>query len=57
MTLRERASLATAVRIRRADERAATLLMLMRQGECMKRAAWKAGVSYRTARRYKRRGV
>lgn len=57
VTLAQRAILATAVRVRRTDERAEAMRLLMMQGECMKRAAWRVGVSYRTARRYKRRAA
>lgn len=57
MTLRERASLATAVRQHRARQRAVKLRRFIEAGECMKRAAHAAGVSYRTARRYRARGL
>jgi molybdenum-dependent DNA-binding transcriptional regulator ModE len=54
MTLAERARIATAVRVRMADERARALSAALASGECLKRAASKAGVSYRTARRYRK---
>lgn len=52
MTLAERAHLATQVRQRKAAERAETLRVLLGEGECLKRAAHRVDVSYRTARRY-----
>lgn len=55
MTLQERGKLGNAVIAGRAAARAERLLRLLEQGECLKRAAHAAGVSYRTAKRYKRR--
>lgn len=52
MTLAERATLATQVRQDKAAARAAHLRQMMAQGECLKRAAYRVDVSYRTARRY-----
>ncbi len=56
MTLADRARITTETRQKAARERAQALQSLLRQGECLKRAAWSVGVSYRTARRYKARG-
>jgi len=53
MTLAERAHLATQVRQNRAALRAERLRALIEHGECLKRAAFRVGVSYRTARRYR----
>jgi hypothetical protein len=53
VTLQQRARLATEARRRKAMNRAETLRLLLVQGECLKRAAWQTGVSYRTARRYR----
>lgn len=52
-SLAERAHLATLTRQNAAAIRAAQLHLLLTDGECLKRAAWRVGVSYRTARRYK----
>jgi hypothetical protein len=54
MTLQERAKLGGAVAAQRAAMRAETFRRLMEEGLGFKRAAWKAGVSIRTARRYRR---
>lgn len=53
MTLAERARIATLTRQRAAQSRASHLRHLLASGECLKRAAWRVGVSYRTARRYR----
>lgn len=55
MTLAERARIATEARQEAARGRAQALRSLLQQGECLKRAAWRVGVSYRTAKRYKAR--
>lgn len=55
MTLQERGKLGNAAMAQRAAERAQRLLEAVREGECLKRAAHRTGVSYRTARRYKAR--
>lgn len=55
MTLADRARIATDARQEAARKRAQALRSLLRQGECLKRAAWRVGVSYRTAKRYKAR--
>ena len=52
MTLAERAQLATQVRQRKAAKRASLVRQMIAEGECVKRAAYRAGVSYRTACRY-----
>ena len=57
MTLADRARIATETRQEAARERAQALQSLLRQGECLKRAAWSVGVPYRTARRYKARAA
>ncbi len=57
MTLAERARLATATRQEVAAQRADRLRRLLSDGEPLKRAAWRLGVSYRTARRYRVMGV
>ncbi len=54
MTLRERATLATKARQRRASERAGEMRAMVDQGACLKRAAHEVGVSYRTAKRYRK---
>jgi molybdenum-dependent DNA-binding transcriptional regulator ModE len=54
MTLAERARLATDTRIRKAEDRAERLRQAMERESCIKRAAHLAGVSYRTACRYRR---
>lgn len=54
MTLRDRSRLATAVRIRIAEERAEKLRQALRRERCLKRAAHLAGIPYRTACRYRR---
>lgn len=54
MTLAERAHLATRVRQEAADKRARQLHRLLAEGEGLKRAAHRVGVSDRTARRYRR---
>jgi hypothetical protein len=56
MTLRERGKLGNAAIARAAAERAERMRLLLSQGECLKRAAWRVGVSYRTARRYRKGG-
>lgn len=53
MTLAERAHMATEARQARAALRAERLRAAIEQGECLKRAAARVGVSYRTARRYR----
>lgn len=55
MTLAERAKLGGAVAAARAAEKAAAVRRLVDEGECLKRAAWRAGVSYSAAKRYARR--
>ena len=55
MTLRERSLLGAQARARQAAERAEIVRRYLERGEGIKRAAFKAGVSYRTARRYRRR--
>ena len=55
MTLHERSRRGAAVRAQQAAMRAETLRRLLEDGEHIKRAAWKAGVSHRTARRYRQR--
>lgn len=57
MTLRERARIATAVRMRIADERAERLREALEQDDCLKRAAHMAGLPYRTACRYRRERI
>lgn len=56
-SMSERAKLGAAATNARYYERAETLRQLLEQGECLKRAAWKAGMAYRTARRHRRRFV
>lgn len=53
MTLRERGHLGNEAMRRQAAVRAAELRRLLTEGECLKRAAFRVGVSYRTARRYR----
>ena len=55
MTMTERAKLGAAVANARWIEPRAQVLALLEQGECIKRAAHKAGVAVRTARRYRQR--
>ena len=55
MTMTERAKLGGAVAAERAAARREAVLKLLAEGECLKRAAWRAGVAYRTARRYRQR--
>lgn len=52
-SLRERGRMGNAAMMQRAKQRAQAVTDKLREGECLKRAAWAAGVSYRTARRYK----
>ena len=52
LSLAERAKMATEVRQRKAQTRAASVRTMLAEGECLKRAAWRAGVGYRTAKRY-----
>ena len=52
MTLPERFQLATQVRQQKAQTRATSVRVMLAEGECLKRAAYRAGVAYRTARRY-----
>lgn len=40
------------VRMTRAQQRRRELDRLLREGECIKRAAYRVGISHRTARRY-----
>lgn len=54
MTLRDRARIATAVRMRSAEERAERLREALSHEQCLKRAAHRAGLPYRTACRYRR---
>jgi hypothetical protein len=54
MTLAERARLATQIRQSAAAMRALRLRRLLDEGEGLKRAAHRVGVSIRTARRYRR---
>lgn len=46
---------ANEARSRYAEHRAGALLSLLEAGEPLKRAAYRAGVSYRTAKRYRAR--
>lgn len=55
MTLRERSKLGAQAQAQRAAERADAVRRLLNEGEGIKRAAFKAGVAVRTARRYRRR--
>lgn len=55
MTLQERGKLGNQAMAQRAKERALLLFSLQGNGVCLKRAAHMAGVSYRTARRYRAR--
>jgi hypothetical protein len=55
MTLHERSRRGAAVIAQKAAQRAETVRRLLDEGEHIKRAAWKAGVSHRTARRYRQR--
>jgi hypothetical protein len=55
MTMRERARLGAQAANARYVERAETLRQLLEQGEHIKRAAWKAGMAHRTARRWRQR--
>lgn len=55
MTLAERGRLGNAVTTARARERADRLLTLLEMGEPLKRAAYEAGMSYRSARRWRSR--
>ena len=57
MTLRERLQLGARKRSLQAQQRAETVRRLLAEGECIKRAAFKAGVAVRTARRYRRMGA
>lgn len=52
-TLRERAIMATHVRQNKAATRAEYVRANVGEGMTLRRAAWYAGVSYRTARRYR----
>jgi len=52
LSLAERAKLATEVRQRKAQTRAASVRTMLAEGEGIKRAAYRAGVAYRTACRY-----
>ena len=54
MTLAERATLGRQVHQQIARKRADALRQEIEQGEGIKRAAWRVGVSYRTACRYRR---
>jgi molybdenum-dependent DNA-binding transcriptional regulator ModE len=54
VTLRERARLATEIRMLIAERRAEKLREALEQEQCLKRAAHKAGLPYRTACRYRR---
>jgi len=53
MTLQERGRLANQAYSMRAAERARAVRDLQSEGVCLKRAAHAAGVSYRTAKRYR----
>jgi hypothetical protein len=55
MTLHERSRRGAAVIAQKAAIRAELVRRLLEEGEHLKRAAWKAGVSHRTARRYRQR--
>ena len=54
MTKRECARKGLQVRQQKARQRAAQMLLLIEQGECVKRAAYRVGVSDRTASRYRK---
>lgn len=56
-SLRERGRMGNAATTQQAAQRAQVLAERLRAGECLKRAAHDAGVSYRTAKRYKARGL
>jgi hypothetical protein len=53
MTRQERGKLGNQAMSRKARERAEALRGLLDEGECLKRAAFKAGMAYRTARRWR----
>jgi transposase-like protein len=55
MTMAERAKLAAKATNAPYYERAETLRRLLEEGEHIKRAAWKAGMAHRTARRWRQR--
>lgn len=55
MTLQERFRLATAARQQRCYARAEELRRLLDEGEPLKRAAYRVGWSYRSAKRWKSR--
>ena len=55
MTLQERGILGATTVSRLAKERGDRLRALLDQGEPLKRAAWKAGMACRTARRHRQR--
>jgi hypothetical protein len=55
MTIRERNIQNAQGNTRKAQERAAIVLRALEEGEHIKRAAWVAGVSHRTANRYRQR--
>lgn len=55
MTMHERAKLGAAVTNARYRERAEALRELLERGEAFKRAAWRAGMSERAARRWRKR--
>ncbi len=55
MTLRERGKLGNRALAEKAAMRAETLRSLLAEGEGLKRAAWKAGMAERTARRWRKR--
>ena len=54
MTKRECARKGLQIRQQKARQRAAQMLLLIEQGECVKRAAYRVGVSDRTASRYRK---
>lgn len=56
-SLRERGRIGNAATMQRAEQRAHVVISKLRAGECLKRAASAAGVSYRTAKRYKARAA
>ena len=55
MTLAERASRGGRIANAKHRERAETLRQLLEEGEHIKRAAFKAGMAHRTARRWRQR--
>jgi hypothetical protein len=53
MTHAERFQMATVVRQQKAAARSEMLHIILSEGECLKRAAWRVGISERTAKRYR----